>query len=144
MTEQRAEDPADRFQVRPIAEANFAWLRTRLAVENTLMAWVRTATALIGFGFTIVQFFARLPEMSGTPLPHAQGPRNVGLALIATGVLGLLISLQQYRSLIKYLWRFEAIAGVERAPRRTPAPAVAIVLVVIGVLAFSTVLMHLA
>ncbi|MGH7173561.1 MAG: DUF202 domain-containing protein [Gemmataceae bacterium] len=24
------------------------------------MSWVRTATALIGFGFTIVQFFDRL------------------------------------------------------------------------------------
>lgn len=33
--------------------SHFSWLRTRLSVERTLMSWVRTAIALIGFGFTI-------------------------------------------------------------------------------------------
>ena len=30
-----------------------------------MMAWVRTAVALIGFGFTIVQFFERFGGMEG-------------------------------------------------------------------------------
>jgi uncharacterized membrane protein YidH (DUF202 family) len=36
-----------------------------MALERTMMSWVRTAVSLIGFGFTIVQFqrsFA-IPEM---------------------------------------------------------------------------------
>ena len=47
------------------ASDHFSWLRTRLSVERTMMSWVRTATALIGFGFTIVQFFARIQDSPG-------------------------------------------------------------------------------
>ena len=36
--------------------------RTRLAHERTLMAWVRTATSLLSFGFTIHKFFEYLRE----------------------------------------------------------------------------------
>src|SRR5262249_45288094 len=48
-----------RFEVRVTADSHFAWLRTRLAVERTMMSWVRTAVSLIGFGFAIEQFFER-------------------------------------------------------------------------------------
>ena len=47
---------ADRFEVRVTADSHFAWIRTRFSLERTLMAWMRTATALIGFGFAIVQY----------------------------------------------------------------------------------------
>ena len=43
-----------RFEIKTSAESHFSWIRTRLSVERTLMSWVRTGTALIGFGFTIV------------------------------------------------------------------------------------------
>ena len=55
----QTKDDANRFVVHPNVETHFSWLRTRLSIERTLMSWVRTATALIGFGFTIVQFFER-------------------------------------------------------------------------------------
>src|SRR5262245_44750724 len=67
------DDPA-RFEVKTTGESHFSWLRTRLSVERTLMSWVRTAVALIGFGFTSVQFFERLPAISGVApalLPEA-------------------------------------------------------------------------
>src|SRR5262245_13724445 len=86
-------DAPGRFEVKTTAESHFSWLRTRLSVERTLMSWVRTAVALIGFGFTIVQFFERLPALSATRtavLPEA--PRYLGLALIAAGILSLLVS----------------------------------------------------
>src|SRR5271165_5286034 len=54
-----------RFEVKATAADHFSWLRTRLSVERTMMSWVRTATALIAFGFTIVQFFARIQETPG-------------------------------------------------------------------------------
>jgi len=39
----------DRFEVRVTADSHFGWVRTRLSVKRTLMSWMRTATALIGF-----------------------------------------------------------------------------------------------
>jgi putative membrane protein len=66
-----------RFEVRVTC-----WVRTRLSLERTMMSWLRTATALIGFA--IVQYFNHLPEMLGARaayLPNA--PEFLGLALIA-------------------------------------------------------------
>jgi putative membrane protein len=51
---------AERFAVEANAQTHFAWLRTRLSGERTLMSFNRTAIALIGFGFTIYQFLAKL------------------------------------------------------------------------------------
>jgi putative membrane protein len=141
MLSANADAPQFRFEVRPTADSHFSWLRTRLSVERTLMSWVRTCTALIGFGFTIVQFFERLPGMEGVSealRPHL--PRYLGLALIGSGVAGLLISLWQYRKLVDYLFAdFGPIAGVPSVTTRTPLQAVAAALVVIGVFAFTAV-----
>jgi putative membrane protein len=49
-----------RFEVKATASDHFSWLRTRLSIERTMMSWVRTATALIGFGFTIEALEKRL------------------------------------------------------------------------------------
>ena len=51
-----------RFEVKATALVYFAWLRTRLSVERTMMSWVRTGTALIAFGFTTGQFFDRTTD----------------------------------------------------------------------------------
>ena len=49
------------------------------------MAWVRTAMALIGFGFTIVQFFEHLHAIRRALPPRfgRRHPGNLGLSLIA-------------------------------------------------------------
>jgi putative membrane protein len=126
----------------PNAESHFSWLRTRLSVERTLMSWVRTSTALIGFGFTIVQFFQHLSQMQEVaPARHPGLPWYLGLGLIAAGVLGTLIAVWQYRMLIRYLWEnFKPIAGVGATPERSPLLAVAALLTLIGVAAFVAVI----
>src|ERR1700722_20737417 len=94
----------DRFEVRVTADSHFRWIRTRLSLERTLMSWMRTATALIGFGFAIFQYLDRLDLAPGTKspyLPHA--PAYIGLALIAAGVLGLLVSIWQYPCTPRFL-----------------------------------------
>lgn len=143
MTTERANEIDSRFEVKPTAESHFSWLRTRLSVERTLMSWARTAVSLIGFGFTIVQFFDRFGEMSGVAeAARPQAPRYLGLAMIAAGVLALLISTWQYRSVLDALWggSFRTLAGLEDKPLQTPLYLVSIVLIFIGLFAFFAVL----
>ena len=133
---------AARFEVKATASDHFAWLRTRLSVERTMMSWVRTAIALIGFGFTIVQFFERIKEMPGVaPALIPEAPRYLGLSLILCGVVALLIAIWQYQWGLRYLWseNFAAIAGVKRGGQQTPLLAVAIALAFIGAFAFCAI-----
>lgn len=89
-----AQDP--RFDVIPAAVSHFSWLRTRMSADRTLMSWIRRVVALIGFGFTIVQFFDHVAQMPGAhpaAAPHA--PRYFGLLLIVTGVFAVVVSVWQ-------------------------------------------------
>jgi inner membrane protein YidH len=109
------------------------------------MAWLRTAVSLIGFGFTIVQFFQRLQGMDAVVRPmRPEAPRDLGLALIATGIGALVISSWQYRLQLRYLWSepFRSIAGFSEKPHRTPIFTAAIVLIFIGLAAFVSVFFH--
>ena len=138
---------ASRFEVRVTASDHFAWLRTRLALERTMMSWLRTAVALIGFGFAIVQYLSHLQQTPGARsayLPTA--PEYLGLALILCGVLALVISIWQYRWGLRYLWGepFTPIAGVTTESTQTPVMAVAILLIGVGLFAFFAVLFRLA
>jgi putative membrane protein len=146
------EEQPDRFEVRITSDSHFAWLRTRLALERTLMAWVRTGVALIGFGFTIVQFFQRLQEMKGVaPAARPEAPRYLGLALIGAGVLALLISGWQYRQIVRYLWSrpFRPIAGIQEKNAdvppiaQSPVLVIVIAIILIGLFAFGAVLLRM-
>jgi putative membrane protein len=147
MTNSRDAPSKGRFEVRVTSDSHFGWIRTRLSAERTMMAWLRTATALIGFGFAIVQFFERLgqtPEARSAYLPNA--PIYLVLALIGCGVLALVISLSQYRWTIRYLWGepFTPIAGMAEEPKNSPVVAIGVLLILIGLFAFFAVLLRLA
>ena len=136
---------ANRFEVRVTADTHFGWLRTRMSVERTLMSWARTAISLIGFGFTIVQFFDRMQDMPGVkPAQFPDAPRYLGLALIFCGIAALLISVWQYRWMLRYLWggNFAAVAGMREEGGQTPLLAVCIALILIGLFAFFAVLLR--
>src|SRR6266481_7760858 len=97
MTDSHTAPSAGRFEVRVTADSHFAWLRTRLALERTIMSWLRTAVALIGFGFALVQYFNHLQQIPGArPAYLPTAPEFLGLALISCGTLALVISLWQY------------------------------------------------
>jgi putative membrane protein len=139
-------DVQKRFEVKATAESHFSWLRTRLSVERTLMSWVRTAVSLIGFGFTIVQFFERMKGLSGaTPAYFPEAPRYLGLALIFCGVIAMVISIWEYKWTLHYLRSgdFEAIAGVSKEGKQTPLYAVAVALALVGACAFVAVMLRL-
>jgi putative membrane protein len=146
MTDQQERGSDERFVVRATAEAHFAWVRTRLAVERTMMAYLRTAVSLIGFGFAIVQFlhnFHQLPGTSEARFPDAAW--YLGLALIACGVLAAVVSVIEFRWTIRYLWSgsFAAIAGMTDQGKLTPLYATSVVLILIGIFAFFAVLLNL-
>jgi len=141
MTE-AAEPGSDRFDVRTTAESHFSWLRTRLSLERTLMSWVRTGAALIGFGFTIFQFLERLGTPTGV---HPMAPWIIGLSMVGAGVLALLIATRQYLWVLRYLWStpFKPIAGVDPMPFHSVALAVTVLLAIVGVFAFGAVFLRI-
>jgi putative membrane protein len=146
MADTRIAAGTGRFEVRASASDHFAWIRTRLSLERTMMSWLRTATALIGFGFAIVQYLEHLQQLPGARaayLPHS--PQYLGLALITCGILALVISIWQYKWTVRYLWSetYAPIAGMTKEGRNSPVMAVSILLILIGLFAFFAVLFRL-
>ena len=75
--------------------------RTALAHERTLMAWIRTATSLISFGFTIYKFFQEVQQESHRSTLIT--PRMVGIIMIGIGIIGLLFAQIQHQIAYKEL-----------------------------------------
>jgi putative membrane protein len=104
-----------------------------------MMSWLRTATALISFGFSIDQYLSRVRQTSGAHrvyFPYAS--QYSGLALIASGIISLLISIWQYSWMVSYLrdGSFSVLAGAKEAGMPTPVLAVAVFPICIGLFAF--------
>ena len=70
---------ASRFDEKPSISNHYSWMRTWMGIQHTQMSAVRTATALIGFGFTVAQFFQKLQDKipEGIRLSSESMPRNV-------------------------------------------------------------------
>ena len=71
--------------------------RTSLSHERTLMSWVRTATSLITFGFTIYKFF-QLELQDRPPLQGIVGPRQFAVLMISIGLFSLMMATIQFRA----------------------------------------------
>jgi putative membrane protein len=106
--------------------------RTRIASERTLMAWVRTAVSLIGFGFSIPKFFSYLA--ASEPLKGAPGvsPRVLGTSLIALGTLALVGGLVEHARLMRRMHPGVRVVSA--------AVLTACIMGVVGVLAFINVI----
>jgi putative membrane protein len=101
--------------------------RTWLAHERTLMAWVRTATSMIGFGFTIYKFF-QLEAVNRTSRPGVITPRRFALIMISIGLITLLLATITRRKETKNI-----ATQLSRKPRSL-AEVVAVLIFVFGIL----------
>ena len=134
------EAPKDRGTVLAEERTDLALLRTLNAAERTLMAWIRTAISMIGFGFTIYKFFQYQTEeeLSKVVAAHprrVQAPRNLGLTLVALGTSALAAAAWQHMHLLHEIG----------APKRhvwSISFVVAIAVVLIGLLTFYGVLLR--
>ena len=108
--------------------------RTWLADERTLMAWIRTATSLISFGFTIYKFF-EFEDGQGLRAHRLLSPRVFGMTMIGTGLAALLLGGIDHRRSTRLL-REEF--GVKH---RSTAIVVAAIVSVMGLMALSAALL---
>jgi len=79
--------------------------RVLFAAERTLLAWQRSAIALMGFGFVVERFGLFLQMMTRQPLDLAQRGFSLGLGvlLLVLGAAVALISARQFRQVAKNL-----------------------------------------
>jgi putative membrane protein len=70
--------------------------REHLANERTLLAWVRTAIALMGLGFVVARFGLFLREIAatgGSPAgPESAYSTPIGILLVASGLVVMVVS----------------------------------------------------
>ncbi len=79
-----APEAANDFRVRA------ALVRTAMSSEQSLLSWIRTSVSLYTFGFAITQFFYYMARQQESAQLSA-GARVLGLALVATGILAILL-----------------------------------------------------
>lgn len=74
----------------PIHETTeLAVVRSKAALDRTLLAWIRTAFALEGFGFSLATYVSRWIQSGAIHGVSHDAPRRLGITLVTAGVLGL-------------------------------------------------------
>jgi putative membrane protein len=90
--------------------------RVYFAAERTLLAWIRTGLALMGFGFVVARFGLFLRELAAvhqeTPGPRTGHSLWIGVALVLLGVV-----VTAWAALKHYRWIKLLREGVVELPR---------------------------
>jgi putative membrane protein len=110
--------------------------RTWLAHERTLMAWVRTGTSMISFGFTIYKFFQFETSSNATVRKSLLSPRHFALIMVSIGLLSLLMATIQHRQQVRELKKYL------QPPSRSLAEIVAALVSGFGLLVLLATVFH--
>ena len=108
--------------------------RVHLAAERTLLAWIRTGLALMGFGFVVARFGLFLREVAAVAerKPPALSPGLsvfLGTALVLFGVVVTLLATVQHVRLLGRLERGEPY----RPSRWSLGVIVSLILAAVGI-----------
>jgi putative membrane protein len=112
----------------PAAKASLA---DYLAAERTLLAWIRTGLALMGFGFVLARFALMLGELH--PMQNGRAVESTGFSLwsgtglIAVGVIVNVFAGWHHLRMVRAL-----DAGDKAYPRPSMAVAIAFLLGLVG------------
>lgn len=111
--------------------------RTRAAADRTLMAWIRTALSLIGFGFGIPTIVRAIESTRiGRNINPHHFANGLGLAFISIGVLAMYTALKEHRRILRQIqsdrYTYESSAIAER---------VGVALLLVGLISFLAVLL---
>jgi putative membrane protein len=127
--------PADEKEVKTNLTNELAKERNRAAYDRTLMAWIRTAISLIGFGFAIAKSYEYIQteemETTGRFIDQIHAPLWFGMSFIVLGMVCILGGVLQYRGVIKQI---QSDRFTYNEPRPL-AKMVALILLIIGVFA---------
>lgn len=87
--------------------------RVLFAAERTLLAWQRTAIALMGFGFVVERFGLFLRTVGNQPLSPSQRGFSLwlGVSLLVLGAGVSVVSALQFRAVLRSLGEKEIPRG---------------------------------
>jgi putative membrane protein len=112
--------------------------REHLANERTLLAWVRTAIALMGLGFVVARFGLFLREIAatgGNPVgPESAYSAPIGILLVLAGMVAMAVSTARF---------FQARRQIDRGAF-TPEAYPEIIVVAVTLLAGGALVVYLA
>lgn len=95
----------EKLHIAPALPTDMGMMRTIMAADRTLMAWIRTALSMISFGFTIYKVLEGVADQG--MLPHSDTPQRVGLFLVGIGTLSMILGVFSYWATLKDLRRSE-------------------------------------
>lgn len=114
--------------------------REHQANERTFLAWLRTAIALIGFGFAIARFGLFLRELQTAvtgqeSLPHTYlSSRYVGVGLVIVGILLIALATWEHQRV------FRQIESGDYQPNRYLVWITATIVTILGILSIPLIL----
>jgi putative membrane protein len=116
-----------------------ALVRTMLAAETSLMAWVRTSISLYAFGFSVITFFDYLSKQI-EETRSMMVPMLLGFTLICVGIFSIIMAIIEHKRIRKRLQEL----GLPFISKISLPISSATALFIIGILSLIAIILHIS